>query len=175
MPENRQLDTERRMFYFLPALAVIMVLATVLLSSQDDAKREVEDSAFNRLTNNFLVRLNMVRTQWTIHGRPPQLELEGTLMTMGKFGIPDLRTPYGSYDCHELWRLMLAQPMEINQRPISAVAMVDRRLHGEYCRYLISEEVYFDVDLRHGTLSQRAEKLRAIQQNGDEALGKQLN
>ncbi|GAA5218993.1 hypothetical protein ACFSJ3_16695 [Corallincola platygyrae] len=170
--ENRQLETERKLIYFLPALAVVMIFAAVLLRSQEDTQEEVDSAQFHQLTNLFLVHLNMVRTQWNIHGRPAQTELKGMLVKMGSLGIPDLRTPHGSYNCQALWRLMLDKPMLVNKRPITALAMVDKRLESEYCRYLLSDEVYFDVDLRHGTLSQRAEKLRAIQQNGNEMLGK---
>lgn len=153
MSEIRDLENERRLLIFLPALLLIAIFMAFVVKSVSGNKEEMDRTLFAHLANDFMVFATMIRTEWMITGRLDSLEYQDTLFEMSERGYPLLRNIDGSLDCEQIWRAMMAMDLELNQTPIAVVTVNDRVNHELWCRYQLYDGAYFDYGPWAGKLN----------------------
>lgn len=148
----RQLDRERRMLLFLPALLLMAIFMALLVKSLLDNKAQINRTLFAHLANDFLVHVTMVRTEWMVSGRPERATYRETQFAMSNQGYPWIKSVSGELDCHQLWLSLMDIPLTLNQTPIAVVTIEDSVNNLLWCRYQLDVDVFFDYSPDNGTL-----------------------
>ena len=148
-------------------MLVLCLMATFIYYFKKNEKSFLS-TGFHNLNQLFIARVNAIRAQWMMDGKPKNLTINylnvnsqaseqqeaiaPTKIIINDQGWVDSTGIAEDKICQQIWLMVLETPLTIMKRPVSQMLVKDKNKQM-YCRYQIELGQYFTYHYQTGKVS----------------------